>query len=108
MKLREFFKLKHLALSFCLGIALMVLFFPLVSLMGEEAAVRIVMWPGMLLSRASGYGGHDLPGILLYFLGNILFYWLLALFFLGWWKARQRVHVGDRPASGPADTTTTR
>lgn len=108
MKLRELFNPKYLVLSFFLGVAFMVLFSAVVSLMGEEAAVWIVMWPGVLLSSASGYGGHDLPGFLLYILGNILFYWLVALLFLGWWKDRRRGHVGDLPASKPADTTTTR
>jgi hypothetical protein len=76
--------------SFALGVALILILDALVSIGGEEAAVRIVMWPGVLLSRASGYGGHDLLGLLLYFLGNILFYWLLAFLFLAWWKTRRR------------------
>jgi hypothetical protein len=106
MQLGHLFKPKYLVVSLGLGLALMLILSALVSIRGEEAAVRIVMWPGLLLSSLSGYGGHDLPGILLYFLGNILFYWLLAFLFLGWWRSRRQARHGAT-ASGPADTNRT-
>jgi hypothetical protein len=99
---------KLLLQSFGLGVVLMLILSALAGLWGEEAAVRTVMWPGVLLSRLSGYGGHDLPGILLYFLGDVLFYWLLAFLFLVWWRpARRKTHHGNGHSSGHADTTTT-
>jgi hypothetical protein len=101
-------KAKQLLQSFGLGVVLMLILSALVGLSGEEAAVQIVMWPGVLLSRLSGYGGHDLPGILLYFLGNVLFYWLLAFLLLAWWKARRQTRGRDAHPPGRVDTTTTR
>ncbi len=96
MKIRDFFKLKYLALSFGIGIAFMFAFYALVNLIGgEEAAVPIAMWPGAILSQLSGYGGHDLGGLLLYFLGNAIFYWALAFLFLAWWLSRRHTHRSE-------------
>ncbi len=107
MKLRDSFKPKRLALSFCIGVGFFLVVSSLAAASNESSFFVVFLRPGSLLASLVGYGGHDLPGMLLYFLGNILFYWLLALFFLGWWRTRRRVHVGDHPASEPADTTTT-
>ncbi len=69
----------------------MCAFYALINLIGgEEPAVLIAMWPGVILSRLSGYGGRDLPGLLLYMLGNVAFYWALAFLVLAWWGSSRQ------------------
>jgi hypothetical protein len=96
MKLGDFFRLKYLVLAFAIGMAFMCAFTALIELIGgEEPAVLIAMWPGVILSRLSGYGGHDLPGLLLYMLGNVVFYWALAFLVLAWWVSRRQISRND-------------
>jgi hypothetical protein len=90
MKLKDLFEPKHLSISLAAGIGFMFASYALINTRSEEAAVRIVMWPGILLSELVGLGGHDLLGVLLYFLGNILFYWVLAFLLLLWLRIRYR------------------
>jgi hypothetical protein len=96
MKLQDLFKLKHLAVSLGIAVALMLAFYAIFNVLGEEAAVRIVMWPGLLLSGLSGYGGHDLLGLILYFFGSVVFYWALSSLFLGWLRNRRKSNNNSR------------
>jgi len=99
--MRSFLCLKYLAISFCIGIATMLCLSALMNLMGGEVAALAVMGPGAILSELSGYGGHDLPGFLIFIIGNALYYWALAFFAVVGWLSR-RPNDEKRETSNPS------
>ncbi len=107
MKLRGFSEPKHLFLSFGIGLGFWLLVSTLAAASNESPFFVVFLRPGSLLASVVGYGGHNLQGLFLFFLGNILFYWALAFLLLSWLRIQQ-ARRGHSPASGPADTTTTR
>lgn len=107
MKLRDFFKPKHLLLSLGIGIAFALFVSALTAASNESPFFYVFLRPGSLLASLAGYGGHDLQGFLLYIIiGNVLFYWASAFLFLWWLRIRWQARHGST-ASGPANTGTT-
>jgi hypothetical protein len=108
MNLRATFKIKPLLLSWGTGTALVLVLFVL----GETGIVpnlnQTLLSPGLLLAGLAGYGAHDIEAIVLAILGDSLFYGLLSFFALSIVRARWLVRNRQDPASGPANTTTTR
>jgi len=82
---------KRLLLSSGIGIAFVLLLFSLSS--GSEGDSNslffVFLWPGAFLADWAWYGGHDLEGLLLFILGNMAFYVLIAFFILWLVEARR-------------------
>lgn len=79
MKAQHPLKTKYLFLSLGIGTVLVLLFSSLIDTEAVSAIAQVFLSPGSLLARLGGYGGHDLQGMLLYVLGNIVFYAVVSL-----------------------------
>ncbi|SRR5258708_39959 len=97
---------KSLALSLGIGIAFVLLLFS-VSGGNSESPFFVFLWPGAFFAERVGYHAHDLQGLLVYIVGNMAFYVVIAFLFLrlvrARWLARNR---RQDAASGPTGTGT--
>ncbi|HKV48127.1 MAG TPA: hypothetical protein VJN69_08555 [Candidatus Acidoferrales bacterium] len=84
MKFRSYLTAKYLTLSLLLALALMFGLSELVARVGGENAAEELMWPGRIVCGLTGFDDHDVVSLLVFFLGNVLFYWGIVFFLLSW------------------------
>jgi hypothetical protein len=82
MKSQPIFTLKRFFLSLVASIAFVVIVSELVAVSNESPLVYFFLRPGSFVASVAGYGGHDLQGMVLYLVGNLVFYWLLVFVML--------------------------
>ncbi len=80
--MRRAITLKNALLALGMGTAFVVLISTLAAASRESPLVYAFLLPGSFAARVAGYGGHDIQGLVLYFAGNLAFYWLLAFLLL--------------------------
>jgi hypothetical protein len=80
--MRRAITLRNALLSLGMSVAFFVLVSVLAAATKASALVYAFLLPGSFAARMAGYGGHDIQGLLLYFVGNLAFYWLLAFLLL--------------------------
>jgi hypothetical protein len=68
------FGIRYWLLSCTAGIGLFLLISFSTGSSSLEPAANILLWPGAAAATATGFGGHDWQGFLLYLLGNLGFY----------------------------------
>lgn len=73
---------KNALLSLGMSTAFLVLASLLAATSKESPLFYAFLLPGSFVARLAGYGGHDIQGVVLYFVGNLAFYWLLAFLLL--------------------------
>ena len=93
MKFRQLLKVKNLLWS--LGIASMwvLLLFTLTVGSISSRIADTLLKLGAFLANLAGFGAHDLEGLVLYILGNIVFHAVICL--LAFWLLRRFVRTPD-------------
>jgi len=107
MKVKTLSASKSLVLSLGIGIAFVLLLFS-VSGGNNESLFFVLLRPGAFFAEWAGYGAHDMEGLLLYIVGNMVFYVVIVFLVLRLVRAHRLARNRQDPASGPTNTTTTR
>ena len=87
--MRTLIRSRHVAWSVVLGTMLVLLCFSL-SESGELGSLsRLLLMPGAAMAEVLGVGAHDFAGLLLYVLGNVVFYSLVPMLIFVFLESRK-------------------
>jgi hypothetical protein len=71
--------LKNFFISLAIGTTLTILFF-FITDGNSDSPFFFLLWPGAFLADAARLGAHDAMGLLLFFFGNLAFYFGIPFF----------------------------